>query len=134
MSVDTNTNAVDTAAAAAVQPAKAPSKMELSRPIFNEVTASDFVLPEGKTARAEFIRRAQEEAGCTPAGAATYWQNLSNEAKGGKLYSRPAKKATPPADEPKAEEPAGDDEPKADAEAEAEAEGDEPKVDDAPAS
>lgn len=88
------------AAPVAVEP-KAPSKMELARPIFKEVTAEGAVLPEGKTARATFIARAVAEIGLTDKGAATYYQNLTKEAKGQPLYSR--KKKVTEAEVPQAE-------------------------------
>ena len=86
MSNDTTTAAANTVTPVAV--VKAPSKMDLARPIFIEVTAVDYELPEGKTARHTFIARSQEEAGLTPKGAATYWQNLTKEAKGEPLYGK----------------------------------------------
>lgn len=66
---------------------KAPSKMDLVRPIFEEIYTEGYKLSEGcKSQRAEFIKRAQEEASMTKNGAATYFQNLSNQAKGQALY------------------------------------------------
>ena len=88
---------------AAAPVVKAPSKMALARPIVQEVTAEGAVLPEGcKTPRAAFISRAVAEIELTEKGAATYFQNLTKEAKGGPLYSRKAKKT----EEVAAEEPA----------------------------
>lgn len=98
-----NTNAAETTApAAAAVPApvvpKEPSKMELARPIFKEVNDPAFELPEGKSARATFIARAQAEVGLTDKGAATYWQNLTKEAKGEPLYGKRKAKEVPPAE------------------------------------
>lgn len=82
----TNANAAENTNTAAPE-AKAPSKMELARPIFKEIYAAGYKLSEGcKSQRAEFIKRAQAEIGMTAKGAATYFQNLSNEAKGESLY------------------------------------------------
>ena len=55
---------------------KAPSKMDLARDIF--------VKHYGKSARKDVIKLF-EEAGCTKAGAATYYQNLTKAVKDGKL-------------------------------------------------
>lgn len=55
---------------------KAPSKMDLAREIF--------VKHYGKSARKDVIKLF-EEAGCTKAGAATYYQNLTKAVKDGKL-------------------------------------------------
>lgn len=96
----TITTNVEAAAPIVVEP-KAPSKMELARPIFKEVTAEGVVLPEGKTARATFIARAVAEISLTEKGAATYYQNLTKEAKGLPLYSR--KKKVTEAELPEAE-------------------------------
>jgi hypothetical protein len=83
----TNTNAQNTATT------KTPSKMDLARPIFNEIYAPGYKLSEGvKSQRAEFIKRAQAEIGMTANGAATYFQNLSNQAKGDPLYKYNGKK------------------------------------------
>lgn len=95
---------------------KQPSKMDLARPIFQRVRAEDYELPEGKTARAEFIRLAQEEAGLTAKGAATYWQNLVKESKGLKMYSS-AKKKDVPQTEAQTEQSATDAQGAADAQA-----------------
>lgn len=94
---------------------KAPSKMSLCKPLFEELTAEGAILPEGKTARATFIARAQaEDIGLTAAGAATYWQNLTSKAAGGKLYphgAKPKAKDEAPAAEPAAEPAATSQEP-----------------------
>lgn len=93
----------NTNAAAPVVEVKAPSKMALARPIFQEVTAEGAVLPEGcKTPRAAFIARAVAEIELTEKGAATYFQNLTKEAKGGPLYSRKKKTEEVAAEEPAA--------------------------------
>ena len=72
------------------------SKMTLARTIFQEIFAKGYKLPEGKTQRAHFIVRAVEEIPMSQHGAATYYQNLSNEANGQKTYkyNKPTKKAT----------------------------------------
>lgn len=103
---ETNTMTTEnTAATAETAAPKAPSKMELSRPLFNEIHAEGYVLSEGsKSARSEFVTRAQKELGLTKAGAATYFQNLSNEKAGKPLYGT-KKKAEPEAGGDKQEEP-----------------------------
>lgn len=111
---EVNTNAAETSTEA-----KAPSKMDLARPIFNRVRAEGYELPEGKTARAEFIRLAQEEAGLTAKGAATYWQNLVKEAKGLPMYG--SKKKEVPQTEAQTEQTAADAQGAADAQANSEA-------------
>lgn len=69
------------------------TKIQQARTLFQEVYAADYKLTEGvKSLRQEFLKRAQEEIGMTPSGAATYHQNLSNEAKGEKLYKYSATK------------------------------------------
>lgn len=85
--VDTN------AAAAPVAAPKEPSKMEKARVLFNTIAGE--TLAEGDSARKQFISRGQSEIGLTKAGAITYYNNLRNEAKGGKLYAYGAKKAAP---------------------------------------
>lgn len=109
---EVNTNTAETTNTEAKQ----PSKMDLARPIFQRVRAEDYELPEGKTARAEFIRLAQEEAGLTAKGAATYWQNLVKESKGLKMYSS-AKKKDVPQTEAQTEQSATDAQGAADAQA-----------------
>lgn len=82
----TNTNtAVNTEATA---PAEPMTKMDHSRILFKEIYAPGYKLKmEGaKSQRSEFVKRAMAEFGATKAGAATYFQNLSNEAKGQPLY------------------------------------------------
>lgn len=107
MSKEQTANTAETVAAAAAVPApKAPTKADKARPIFAEVTGADYVLPEGKTARAEFIRRAQEEAELTAKGAATYWQNLTKAARGEPMYGK--KKAAQPQAETQTEQSAAD--------------------------
>jgi hypothetical protein len=71
------------------------SKMEQARVIFNEVFARGYDL-QGKTQRAVFIERAMAEIPMSKHGAGTYYQNLSNQANGQKLYkyNKPAKKKT----------------------------------------
>ena len=65
--------------------AKAPSKMKLAADLFKRVFTAGFDL-DGKSQRARFIDLAQSEIGLTKAGANTYFQNLSNEARGQKRY------------------------------------------------
>ena len=86
--VDTNA-----AATAPVAAPKEPSKMEKARVLFNTIAGE--TLAEGDSARKQFISRGQSEIGLTKAGAITYYNNLRNEAKGGKLYAYGAKKAAP---------------------------------------
>ena len=77
--------------------AKEPSKMELARKLFQEIYTKGFDLG-GKSQRQVFITRAQSEVGLTKAGANTYFQNLSNEAKTGELYKYNRYEAKPKAD------------------------------------
>lgn len=77
--------------------AVAVNKMALCKPIFDQVFSAGYDLG-GKTQRHNFIARAIAEVNCTQHGAASYYQNLSNAAKGESLYkynkSKPkAKKA-----------------------------------------
>lgn len=94
----TNTNtAANTEAQAPAAPAKEMSKMDHSRILFAEIYAPGYKLKmEGaKSQRSEFVKRAMAEFAATKNGAATYFQNLSNEAKGQPLYKyTPKKKAT----------------------------------------
>lgn len=94
----TNTNtAANTEAQAPAAPAKEMSKMDHSRILFAEIYAPGYKLRmEGaKSQRSEFVKRAMAEFAATKNGAATYFQNLSNEAKGQPLYKyTPKKKAT----------------------------------------
>lgn len=93
----TNTNAaVNTAPAAAAEPAKPMTKMEHARVLFNEIYAPGykFKVEGSKSQRNEFVKRAIAEFAMTKNGAATYFQNLSNEAKGEKLYKYGSKKTT----------------------------------------
>lgn len=68
--------------------AKAPSKMDHARKLFAEIYTAGykFKIPGAKSQRNEFIKRAIAEFGMTQAGAATYFQNLTNEAKGEPVY------------------------------------------------
>ncbi len=67
--------------------APAPSKMDKAKTLFAGLNDNSIPVLEGKSARATFITKAQEpEIGMTKSGAATYWQNLTSAAKGGKLY------------------------------------------------
>lgn len=77
--------------------AKEPSKMELARKLFQEIYTKGFDLG-GKSQRQVFIARAQTEVGLTKAGANTYFQNLSNEAKTGELYKYNKYESKPKAD------------------------------------
>lgn len=74
---------------------KAPSKMEAARVIFKQIFTRGYKLPEGKTQRAHFIQRAMNEIPMSQHGAATYYQNLSNEANGQSTYkyNKPSKKS-----------------------------------------
>lgn len=93
----TNTNtAANTEAQAPAAPAKEMTKMDHSRILFAEIYAPGYKLKmEGaKSQRSEFVKRAMAEFGATKNGAATYFQNLSNEAKGQPLYKYTPKKKT----------------------------------------
>lgn len=74
------------------------NKMVEARKIFKEIFARGYKLPEGKTQRAHFIARAVAEIPMSQHGAATYYQNLSNEAGGQSTYkynrSKPKAKTT----------------------------------------
>lgn len=87
------------AAAPEATPAKAPSKMELCSKLYHEVFAKGYDLG-GKSQRAVFIQRAIAELGMTKNGANTYYQNLSNAARGlGKYkYNKYVSKAGSKAD------------------------------------
>ncbi|MNB96523.1 hypothetical protein D3C75_437240 [compost metagenome] len=69
-------------------PAKALTKMDHARVLFAEIYTAGykFRIPNAKSQRNEFIKRAINEFGMTQAGAATYFQNLTNEAKGEPVY------------------------------------------------
>lgn len=71
-------------------------KIDLARPIYQEVTAKGFDL-QGKTARRVFIDRCVAELGMGEKGANTYFQNLKSEATTGDLYpyAKSTAKATP---------------------------------------
>lgn len=73
--------------------------VEVCRELFAEVSAEGYTMKiEGaKSLRGEFIQRAITECGMTKNGAATYYQNLKNEAAGKPLYY-PTKKSE---DQPK---------------------------------
>lgn len=90
--VDTTT---DTNAAAATPAPVVPSKMDKSKVLYAGLLDGSIPLMEGKSARATFIAKAQEEEiGATKNGAATYWQNLESARKGGKLYPHTSTKKT----------------------------------------
>lgn len=93
---NTNTAANTEAQAPAAAPAEPMSKMAHSRILFAEIYAPGYKLKmEGaKSQRSEFVKRAMAEFGATKNGAATYFQNLSNEAKGEPLYKYTPKKKT----------------------------------------
>lgn len=71
------------------------NKMAVARVIFGEIFTRGYKLPEGKTQRAHFIARAVAEIPMSQHGAATYYQNLTNEA-GGKGTYKYNKKSTAP--------------------------------------
>lgn len=79
-------------------PAAPMTKMDHSRILFKEIYTAGykFKIATAKSQRSEFIGRAMNEFGATKAGAATYFQNLSNLAKGEPLYKYTAKKKTVP--------------------------------------
>jgi len=81
--VDANVPAADVAPA--TPEAKAPSKMDICKALYAEVFAPGYDLG-GKSQRAVFIKRAQEEKGMTKNGANTYYQNISNATRGKGLY------------------------------------------------
>lgn len=117
MNTTENNAAVDTTNAPAAAAPVVPSKMDKSKVLYAGLKDGSIPLMEGKSARATFIAKAQEEdIGATKAGAATYWQNLESAAKGGKLYPHTAAKKK---DEAKPADAAPTDE-KAEAEAPAE--------------
>ena len=92
------TKTTKTAATQAVAPeVKAPTKMELAKKLYDEIYSSGYDL-EGKSQRQVFIARAQAEIGLTKAGANTYFQNLSNEARGQGRYKYNAYEAKPKAE------------------------------------
>lgn len=64
---------------------KAPSKMAKCEALYNEVFKPGYDLG-GKSQRAVFIKRAMEELEMTKNGANTYYQNLSNAARGKGKY------------------------------------------------
>lgn len=92
----TANNAAENTNTNAAEPAKVMTKMDHSRVLFAEIYAPGYKLKmEGaKSQRSEFVKRAMAEFGATKNGAATYFQNLSNEAKGQPLYKYGAKKKT----------------------------------------
>ena len=85
-------NTADNAAATQTETTTAaPSKMQRCGELYNEIFTRGYDL-KGKSQRACFIERAQAEIGMTKAGAATYFQNLSNKNKGEDLYKYNNKK------------------------------------------
>lgn len=64
---------------------KPVTKMAQATKIFQEVYSKNYDL-KGKSQRQCFIARAIDEIGMSKAGANTYFQNLSNKAKGEPLY------------------------------------------------
>lgn len=89
---------------AAVQEApKAETKMSRARTLLHAIIGAP--IPEGSTARKEFIARAQSEIGLSKAGAITYYNNLNNELKGKPLYQYGAKKATETTAQTETEQP-----------------------------
>lgn len=82
----TTSNAAATTTTTAAE-AKAPTKMDLARPLFAEIYKQGYKLSEGcKSQRSEFIKRGMAELGLTKNGAATYFQNLTNESRGEGVY------------------------------------------------
>lgn len=81
----TTTNAATTQEQA---PAKPQTKMDHARALFAEIYTEGykFKMPNAKSHRNEFIKRAIAEFDMTQAGAATYFQNLTNEANGEPVY------------------------------------------------
>lgn len=61
------------------------SAMAIAKDIYGRINAEGYK-PTEKSTRQEFLRLVQSEAGLTPSGASTYWQNLQNEARGEPLY------------------------------------------------
>lgn len=90
----TTNNAAANTAPAAAEPAKVMTKMDHARVLFAEIYTPGykFKIEGAKSQRNEFIKRAIAEFGMTQNGAATYFQNLSNEAKGDPLYKYTSKK------------------------------------------
>lgn len=76
------------AAAQTQEQAKVMTKMDHARVLFGEIYTEGykFKIEGAKSHRNEFIKRAIKEFGMTQAGAATYFQNLTNEAKGEPVY------------------------------------------------
>ncbi len=87
----------NTQATAPAPEAKAPTKMELAKKLYDEIYGAGYDL-EGKSQRQVFIARAQAEIGLTKAGANTYFQNLSNEARGQGRYKYNTYEAKPKAE------------------------------------
>lgn len=81
MTTATATATTETTAPAATAPVKAPSKMARCKVLYDEVFAPGYVL-NGETQRAVFIKRAMAELEMSKHGANTYYQNLSNDARG----------------------------------------------------
>lgn len=84
MATTNNTAAVETTE----QQAPAKSKVAYARELWAEIYTPGykFKIEGAKSHRNEFIKRAINEFGMTQNGAATYFQNLSNAAKGEPLY------------------------------------------------
>ncbi len=70
---------------ATVTEIKKVTKMSLAKVLFKQIFTPGYDL-KGKTQRAEFIDRGIAEHQFTKHGAGTYFQNLTNEAKGQPLY------------------------------------------------
>lgn len=107
--VDTNAQAAAPAAAAPAAPA-APSKMSVAKELFKGLRDGSIPLMEGKTTqRATFIATMQQpEHGMSQSGAATYWQNLISQERGGKLYPHTGGKKKTEGAAPKTDGPAED--------------------------
>lgn len=93
------TNATETTTTEAA----APNKMQRCAELYKEIFTRGYDL-KGKSQRSNFIERAQAEVGMTKAGAATYFQNLSNKNKGEDLYKYNNKKKTNTNEEVKGKE------------------------------
>lgn len=72
-------------AATNVTPIVKVTKMSLAKVLFDQIFTQGYQL-NGKTQRAEFIARGIAEHAFTKHGAGTYFQNLTNLAKGQPLY------------------------------------------------
>lgn len=79
-------------------PVKAPTKMELAAPIYEQILAMSAEQLGGKTPRRVFMDRCAAELGMGAAGANTYFQNLKNEHAGeGRYKYAPASQTAAPA-------------------------------------